>query len=75
MKDYTKSTGPDQSKAAGRHHPDLFMVQKIRTDSNFWTSFEEYLSDYGDHSFTHGICPECMEKHYPELIEADNPTE
>ncbi|MEZ5360216.1 MAG: response regulator [Candidatus Zixiibacteriota bacterium] len=44
--------------------------KSIRTDKNFWTSFEEYLSDYGQHSFTHGICPDCMKKYYPDLVKA-----
>lgn len=43
--------------------------KNIRNDSNFWTSLEDYLSDYGHPKFTHGICPDCMEKHYPETKE------
>ena len=40
--------------------------KKIRNDSDYWQSVEEYLGAYGNPQFTHSICPACMEKHYPE---------
>lgn len=32
-----------------------------------WESIEEYISSHSLADFTHSICPECMEKLYPEL--------
>lgn len=42
--------------------------KKIRDDNGFWQQVEVYVSDHSDAKFSHGICPECFEKHYPELL-------
>jgi hypothetical protein len=34
-----------------------------------WMRIENYLSDRTDAQFSHSICPECMQKLYPDLIE------
>lgn len=39
----------------------------IRDDAGYWQSVEAYLAAHGDFDFTHGICPTCFEKHYPEI--------
>lgn len=39
----------------------------IRDDAGYWKSVEEYLASHGEFDFTHGICPPCFEKHYPEI--------
>jgi hypothetical protein len=39
---------------------------KIRDEDNVWHRFEQYLADYSDVSFSHGLCPECLERLYPE---------
>lgn len=33
-----------------------------------WTSLEEYVSDHSEALFSHGVCPDCLEKHYPEHL-------
>lgn len=40
--------------------------KKIRNDEGFWTHFETYIKEHSDVQFSHGICPECMKKLYPE---------
>lgn len=40
--------------------------KKIRNDEGFWTHFETYIKEHSDIRFSHGICPECMKKLYPE---------
>ncbi len=35
-----------------------------------WLKIENYLSDRTDAKFSHCICPECMQKLYPDLIES-----
>ncbi len=42
--------------------------KKIRDDSGFWEQLESYLSRHSKMVFSHGICPECMEKLYPEFV-------
>jgi len=45
--------------------------KKIRDDKGFWNQIETYLRAHSDAKFTHGICPECVKKLYPELSQAD----
>lgn len=41
--------------------------KKIRNDSGFWSQIEAYISEHSDAEFSHGICPECAQKLYPEF--------
>lgn len=40
--------------------------KKIRDDKGYWNQLEEYIQDRSDTQFSHGICPECAKKYYPE---------
>jgi DNA-binding NtrC family response regulator len=40
--------------------------KKIRDDKGYWNQLESYISEHSDAVFTHGICPECLERLYPE---------
>jgi len=40
---------------------------KIRDDAGFWNRLESYLEERADVTFTHGICPDCKDQHYPGL--------
>ena len=42
--------------------------KKIRVDSGFWQQIEAYISDHSEAVFSHGICPECAIKLYPEIF-------
>ena len=39
--------------------------KKIRDDAGSWSRLEAYLSRHSDAQFSHGICPDCLERHYP----------
>ena len=41
--------------------------KKIRDDQGYWKQLEAYMKDHADITFSHGICPECMEKLYSTL--------
>jgi response regulator RpfG family c-di-GMP phosphodiesterase len=41
--------------------------KKIRDDQGYWTQLESYISKHSGAEFTHGCCPDCMKKLYPEL--------
>lgn len=43
--------------------------KKIRDDKGYWNQLERYISKHADVLFSHGICPECLKKYYPELDE------
>ncbi len=42
--------------------------KKIRDDRGYWSQIEEYISRHSEAEFTHGICPECANKLYPEYF-------
>jgi len=41
--------------------------KKIRDDKGYWQQLELYIHDHSEAEFSHGICPECFEKLYPEI--------
>ena len=41
--------------------------KKIRNDKGYWSQIEEYIKDHSEADFSHGICPECAKKLYPDL--------
>lgn len=43
--------------------------KRIREGTGAWTNIEEYISRHSDTEFSHGICPECMRKLYPEFAD------
>jgi PAS domain S-box-containing protein len=40
--------------------------KKIRDDKGYWEQIEVYIRDHSEAEFSHGICPECAERLYPE---------
>ena len=40
--------------------------KKIRDDQGYWCQVEVYVRDHTEAQFSHGICPECIKKFYPE---------
>ncbi len=40
--------------------------KKIRDDKGYWNQIEVYIRDHSEAEFTHGICPECFKKLYPD---------
>jgi len=43
--------------------------KKIRNDKGYWEQVEAYVSKHTEAQFSHGICPDCMRKLYPEFCE------
>ncbi len=41
--------------------------KKIRNDSGDWDELEVYLDQNTETQFSHGICDECLDLHYPEV--------
>jgi len=42
--------------------------KKIRTDKGYYQQLEEYISEHSEIKFSHGLCPECADKLYPDYI-------
>lgn len=43
--------------------------KRICDNQNLWTEIEAYIAEHSDADFSHGICPECMEKHVRPQLE------
>ncbi len=41
--------------------------KRIRDDSGYCNQIEAYIREHSDAEFSHGICPECARKLYPEM--------
>ncbi len=44
---------------------------KIKDDKGLWNKMETYVRQHTEAEFSHGICSECMKKHYPEFADDD----
>ena len=51
--------------------PICSFCKKIRDDKGYWNQVEAYVAKYTDAEFSHGVCPDCMKKHYSEIIKDD----
>jgi hypothetical protein len=41
--------------------------KKIRDDKGYWNQIETYVMQHANVNFTHGICPDCSQKLYPDI--------
>ena len=44
------------------------VCKKIKVDENYWQKIEDYISENSDAQFSHGICMDCANKLYPDII-------
>lgn len=63
-RDVNKCSGGDKNIA--RHPANLLRMQKDPDDEGYWTRIESYIAKHSEADFSHGICPDCMEKLYGE---------
>lgn len=59
----------NQVKALEGILPICSFCKKIRDDQNYWRQVEDYISSHSEARFTHSVCPECVKKHYPGIME------
>jgi len=45
--------------------PICMYCKRVRNEKNFWQQVETYVTDHSHARFSHGICAECEEKHFP----------
>jgi PleD family two-component response regulator len=57
----------DSIKALKGMLPICSSCKKIRDDDGYWQNVEKYIREHSEAQFTHGICPECAQKLYPEV--------
>jgi hypothetical protein len=44
--------------------------KNVRNDKGYWEQIEKYIGDRSDAEFSHGLCPACAKKLYPEYFKA-----
>ncbi len=51
--------------------------KKVRDDEGYWKQVEVYISSHSEAEFSHGICPECLKKEFPQYAKdiLDKPDE
>jgi hypothetical protein len=57
----------NQVKLLSGFLPICASCKRIRDDMGYWNQIESYISEHSEAEFSHGICPECAEKLYPEF--------
>ena len=40
--------------------------KKVRDDAGYWNQVEGYIQEHSEATFSHGMCPDCVEDYYPE---------
>jgi len=45
--------------------------KKIRNPQDRWEQMEKYITEHSLAKFSHGICPDCAKKLYPDLYKAE----
>lgn len=49
--------------------PICSVCKKIRDEDNKWIELEEYIEKHSKTKFSHGICNDCANKLYPEIMD------
>ena len=47
--------------------------KRIRDDAGYWKQVESFLAEHTEARFSHGVCPECARRLYPELATTPAP--
>jgi hypothetical protein len=45
--------------------PICLHCKKVRTEGNDWQHVERYVHEHSEAKFSHGLCPDCAQTHYP----------
>jgi hypothetical protein len=57
-------TALDEVKILQGFIPICASCKNIRDDTGYWSQVEQYLQKHSEVTFSHSICPECVEKLY-----------
>jgi PAS domain S-box-containing protein len=57
----------NEVKALSGLLPICASCKQIRDDQGNWNTLEQYISSHSEATFSHGICPECAQKLYPDM--------
>lgn len=60
----------DRNRTLSRFIPICMYCKKARTDRDFWLDLDHYLAETGDAKLSHGVCPDCNQRHVVPMMEA-----
>ncbi len=43
--------------------------KKARDDEGYWQQVEVYIQEHTDVGFSHGVCPDCIRRLYPDFAD------
>ncbi len=55
----------DKVKQLSGFLPICAACKKIRNDQGYWEQIEQYISKHSEADFSHGTCPDCVQRLYP----------
>lgn len=47
--------------------------KKVRDDKGYWQQIDSFITEHSDLFFSHGLCPDCLARHYPEYTSRREP--
>ncbi len=66
------STAIDEVRTLRGIVPICSSCKKIKDENGSWGLVEEYVRAHSHAEFSHGMCPDCMKKFYPDYADEDN---
>ncbi len=57
-----------QVRELNRLLPICSYCRKVRDDHDYWQQLESYVREHTGSDFSHGICPECYQKHVQPML-------
>jgi len=58
----------DQIRVLEGFIPICMYCKHIRNDTDAWERMEQYIESHTSARFSHGVCPECMARHHPDVV-------
>jgi two-component system, cell cycle sensor histidine kinase and response regulator CckA len=62
-----------QAKTLRSLLPICASCKKIRDDHGYWQQLEVYFQEHAHIDFSHGVCPDCLQRLYPEFANHHRP--
>jgi len=57
-----------------RVHVGTRVRDHVRDDAGYWHQVETYVHDHTEAEFSHGLCPDCIPKYFPNAPETGDPS-
>lgn len=51
--------------------PICSFCKRVRDDKGYWEQVDIYITKHSPAEISHSICPECLKKHYPNLVQKE----